>query len=128
MLFRSTTTNLDERQGKVDGFNDAWDNRAINLSRFNGNNVRTAVDYARGYFEGYDRLAKGAVQAAFKSTPVLKATVAATTKKGNPALVGYNAGRRDAARGVKRNANSSAFDLADAVAYTRAYNKGYDSI
>lgn len=42
-------------QGRVDGFDDAWDNRAPDLGRYQGNVTREAVDYARSYFEGYDK-------------------------------------------------------------------------
>ena len=42
--------------GRLDGFNDAWMKRSVNLNQFTGGNLRAAVAYAQGYFEGYDRL------------------------------------------------------------------------
>lgn len=131
--YGGTITNLDDRQGKIDGFNDAWDRRPINLNRFRGNNIRTAVEYARGYFEGYDRLNKPVAAAAtatpsIKAAPVLKATVAPTRKR-NPALVGYNKGRSDAANARRCNSLAPAeFNVADAQIYASAYIKGYNSI
>ena len=46
--------------GRLDGFNDAWSNRSVDLGRFRGTNLRAAVCYAEGYFEGYDRLTQQA--------------------------------------------------------------------
>ena len=42
-------------QGRMDGFDDAWDNRAPDLGRFSGSNTREALEYAREYFAGYDK-------------------------------------------------------------------------
>ena len=42
-------------QGRMDGFNAAWDNLMPSLDAYQGMNVREAVEYARAYFEGYDR-------------------------------------------------------------------------
>ena len=42
-------------QARVDGFDDGWEDRNVDLSRYTGNHLRDAVDYARYYFEGYDR-------------------------------------------------------------------------
>lgn len=42
-------------QARMDGFDDAYDNRNVNLSRYEGGNMRDAVDYALAYFESYDR-------------------------------------------------------------------------
>lgn len=42
-------------QARVDGFDAAWHDQDVNLSRFSGNNMREATEYARAYFEGYDR-------------------------------------------------------------------------
>jgi hypothetical protein len=46
-------------QGCVDGFDDAWYNRAPDLGRYQSSGIRAAVDYARGYFEGYDQCRSG---------------------------------------------------------------------
>lgn len=42
-------------QGRMDGFNAAWDDLMPSLDAYQGMNVREAVEYARSYFEGYDR-------------------------------------------------------------------------
>ena len=42
-------------QGRMDGFNAAWDNLMPSLDAYQGMNVREAAEYARAYFEGYDR-------------------------------------------------------------------------
>ena len=42
-------------QGRMDGFNAAWENLMPSLDAYQGMNVREAVEYARAYFEGYDR-------------------------------------------------------------------------
>lgn len=62
-------------QGRVDGFDDAWDNRAPDLGRYQGNVTREAVDYARSYFEGYDKC-RG--NSSTVTTPAPTATVADT--------------------------------------------------
>lgn len=46
-------------QARLDGFDDSWYNHDTNLSRYNGHNLRSAVEYARAYFEGYDRCRGG---------------------------------------------------------------------
>jgi hypothetical protein len=43
------------QQARVDGFDDAWNKDDVNLRRYTGNNMRDAVEYARVYFEGYDK-------------------------------------------------------------------------
>jgi hypothetical protein len=42
-------------QARIDGFDDATFKRGENLNRYNGHNLRSAVEYARAYFEGHDR-------------------------------------------------------------------------
>jgi hypothetical protein len=46
---------LSEAQGRLDGFDDAWENKSPTLDRYTGGHIREAVSYARAYFEGYDR-------------------------------------------------------------------------
>lgn len=43
------------QQARVDGFDAAWNKQDVNLDRYTGNNMRDAVEYARAYFEGYDK-------------------------------------------------------------------------
>lgn len=42
-------------QARVDGFDDAWYNKAADLHRYTHSHIREAVEYAQAYFEGYDR-------------------------------------------------------------------------
>jgi hypothetical protein len=119
-------SNLDDKQGKVDGFNDAWDACPVNLSRFDGSNMRTAVEYAKAYFEGYDRLQKDATPSP-ATKPVVNMTKPAVVKKPSPGLVGYNKGRSDGANRRAYN-NGSSFSGADADTYETAYYKGYYSV
>lgn len=51
----SDTVGRNSEQGRMDGFNDAWDNRMPSLDRYQAINVREAVEYSRAYFDGYDR-------------------------------------------------------------------------
>ena len=51
-------------QARVDGFDDAWYNKAVDLNRYTGSHIREAVEYAQAYFEGYDRMSKGNAQSA----------------------------------------------------------------
>lgn len=102
-----------------DGFDDAWDRHPADLSRFKGGHMREAVDYARAYFDSYDRIAQTAPAAV---TPVVP-----TPPKGNPSLVGYNKGRSDAARGLAYYA-SSHYHGVDQTRYAAAYHKGFHSI
>jgi hypothetical protein len=46
---------VDVSHARVHGFDDAWAQKAPDLSGYSGNHMREAVEYAQAYFEGYDR-------------------------------------------------------------------------
>jgi hypothetical protein len=46
---------MDVAHARVHGFDDAWAQKAPDLSGYMGNHMREAVEYAQAYFEGYDR-------------------------------------------------------------------------
>lgn len=50
-----TGVDRDVQQARVDGFDAAWNKQDANLDCYTGNNMRDAVEYARAYFEGYDK-------------------------------------------------------------------------
>lgn len=113
-------------RARVHGFDDAWDDRQPSLHRFVGSNLRDAVAYAQGYYEGYDRC-RGKVDELF--TPAVVAASATTQPvMGNPSLVGYNQGRRDRARGVAFGAGGNPYQGDAARKYDSSYAKGYDSL
>ena len=62
-------------QGRMDGFDDAWDNRAPDLGRFTGSNTREALEYARDYFAGYDKCRGHGTQTVAPVAPVTVAPV-----------------------------------------------------
>jgi hypothetical protein len=112
-------------QGRVDGFDDAWDDLQPNIMRFGGSNIRDAVEYARAYYEGYDRC-RGKTSATQAPMPATSTTV--TTRKRNPALVGYNQGRKHGAALVRFDNSTQEFTGSDLLMYESAYIKGYNSV
>jgi hypothetical protein len=129
-------------QARVDGFDDAWYNKAADLHRYTGSHIREAVDYAQAYFEGYDRCRGNApqVQAAI-SEPVTAADefdpanaaqrdeilrILNAPITGNETLHGTNDGDSDGYwDGVNDRDAGRKFDLTPALRGGRGYRKGY---
>jgi hypothetical protein len=129
-------------QARVDGFDDAWYNKAADLHRYTGSHIREAVEYAQAYFEGYDRCRGNApqVQAAI-SEPVTAADeyAPATAAQRDEILRVLNApitgaetlhGRYDGDSdgfwdGVNDRDAGRKFDLTPALRGGRNYRKAY---
>lgn len=129
-------------QARVDGFDDAWYNKAADLHRYTGSHIREAVEYAQAYFEGYDRCRGNApqVQAAV-SEPVTAAAEYAPANSAqrdeilrvlNAPVTGMEPmhGKVDgdyfgAADGNKDRVNGRKFDLNAALRGGRGYRKAY---
>jgi hypothetical protein len=118
----------DPEHARMKGFDDAWDAKMPDLSGYTGVSVRGALEYARAYYEGYDRCRgnSGVTPPATCVAPVVKPPVRTTTC--NPALMGYNQGRKHGARGESFNVANSGFVDADQDRYVAAYTKGYNSV
>lgn len=129
-------------QARVDGFDDAWYNKAADLHRYTGSHIREAVEYAQAYFEGYDRCRGVAPQVqATVSEPVtaadeFKPANAAQRDEilrilnapitGNETLHGTNNGDSDGYwDGVNDRDAGRKFDLSPALRGGRGYRKGY---
>lgn len=107
------------------GFDDAWDNRQPDIMRFSGSNLRDAVAYAQAYYKGYDAC-RGKLNAI---TPATVTTVTPVKSNRNPALVGYNQGRKDGASfAALFDKSTQEFTGSDRLKYEAAYIKGYDSV
>lgn len=129
-------------QARVDGFDDAWYNKAADLHRYTHSHIREAVEYAQAYFEGYDRCRGNApqVQAAV-SEPVTAAdefkpaTVAQrdeilrvlnTPITGRETHHGMRDGESDGFwDGVNDRDAGRKFDISPAVRGGRSYRKAY---
>lgn len=118
----------DAESARVHGFDDAWDQKMPSLARYSGTSMRQAVEYARAYYEGYDRCRgnTGITPPTCVTAPVVKPPV--RTPACNPALKGYNQGRRAGARGESFNVANSGFVGSDQAKYVAAYTKGYNSV
>jgi hypothetical protein len=129
-------------QARVDGFDDAWYNKAADLNRYTGSHIREAVEYAQAYFEGYDRCRGNAPQVQVAvSEPVTAAAeyapansaqrdeilrVLNTPITGNEPMHGQVDGDYfGAADGNKDRVNGRKFDLAAALRGGRGYRKAY---
>lgn len=114
---------------RVHGFDDAWDDRQPSLHRFVGSNLRDAVAYAQGYYEGYDRCRGKASPTTPVSpvAPVAPMTTNTQVKLRNPALVGYNQGRAHGAA-LSFDLSTQEFTGSDRLKYEAAYIKGYNSV
>ncbi len=129
-------------QARVDGFDDAWYNKAADLHRYTHSHIREAVEYAQAYFEGYDRCRGNAPQVQVAvSEPVTAAAefapansaqrdeilrVLNTPVTGNEPMHGQVDGDYfGAADGNKDRLNGRKFDLAAALRGGRGYRKAY---
>jgi hypothetical protein len=142
-------------QGRVDGFDDAWNKSNVNLSRFTGNNMRDAVEYARAYFEGYDRCNGVSTQVSsnnsstvhdnscsdgfmseinewidthYSVTPEEQEEIirVLTAPINNSVLHGYNNGVDDGAQDARNDRNNDCpFSLQYAMNGGKNYRKGY---
>jgi hypothetical protein len=117
----------DPETARMHGLDDAWDQKMPTLARYMGSHMRDAVEYARAYYEGYDRCRGiSGVTPPTCVTPVVKPPV--RTALCNPALVGYNDGRKHGAAGWAWHVYNSGFVGADQDRYVAAYTKGYNSV
>ena len=140
----TATAGRTAEQGRVDGFDDAWYDRQPELARFVGSNVREAVDYARAYFEGYDRMRKGNTATVQQTAARAEADLAQgfayvnDTQRAEIARVinmplgtntynhGYQAGVEDGtAEGAYDRHQGVKFDLATAEDAGAKYRRGY---
>lgn len=117
----------DSEYARMKGFDDAWDARMPDLTGYQGVSVRGALEYAQAYYEGYDRCrCNSGITPPTCVAPVVKPPVRTPTC--NPALMGYNQGRKHGARGESFNVANSGFVGADQDKYVAAYTKGYNSV
>lgn len=117
----------DSEYARMKGFDDAWDARMPDLTGYQGVSVRGALEYAQAYYEGYDRCrGNSGITPPTCVAPVVKPPVRTPTC--NPALMGYNQGRKHGARGESFNVANSGFVGADQDKYVAAYTKGYNSV
>lgn len=122
-----STPNDSVSQAENEGFDDAWDNRQPNIMRFSGSNLRDAVAYAQAYYKGYDACRGKLNVPGSTASPATVTTVTPVKSRRNPALVGYNQGRKDGAV-FKFNLSTQEFTGSDRLKYEAAYIKGYDSV
>lgn len=139
---RQLGTSRTGEQGRVDGFDDAWNKADANLSRFTGSNMREAVEYAQAYFEGYDKCNGFAPQVQVNNTEaqdkanaysyetveqrdeIIRVLSMPINKNGarHGYDNGYDDGRQDA-ESDKRNGRS--FNLEAAIPGGKNYRDGY---
>ena len=118
-------------QARMDGFNDVWNQKSPSLNLFTGKNAREAVEYAKGYFEGYDR-ANGKMSSSVSPSDYMSKFDAEIDKLSEVPLPittsyhGYDNGHADGYKdGVISIKANKGVDLSGAVKGGENYRIGY---